>query len=212
MRKSRRAPERSFLDQHDVEARRRENLRGDAAARARADDRDVRLERQVALEGGGVGDLPARRESGADRIADHPSARRTGVADRRPAVGARVPRRQDELVQRVIRLLEQGPAAEPPALQERSDVRGGSLRPRRRSPPRAGAARATRRAARGAASPRLADAAAAPRPRDRCCRRSPRGSRRPRRCRRGSPAQWPRAPRRRASVSTSSRSAPVAAR
>ena len=63
-----------FLDQHHLEARGRQDLRRDAAAGAGADDRDVRFEREVAVEGGGVGDLPAGREPLADRIADHPTS------------------------------------------------------------------------------------------------------------------------------------------
>jgi hypothetical protein len=69
-----RAPERPLLDQHHLQAGGGQYLRRDATAGARAHDRDVRFEREVAVECGGIGDLPAGREPLADRIADHPTS------------------------------------------------------------------------------------------------------------------------------------------
>ena len=50
MRKSRELLSGAFLDQDDLESGRRQDLRRDAAAGAGADDRDVGIEREVAVE------------------------------------------------------------------------------------------------------------------------------------------------------------------
>ncbi len=64
--------ERAFLEDHDGGARLREDLGGDAAARAAARDRDVGLELEVAIERRRVVSLPTRQPL-ANRVADHGS-------------------------------------------------------------------------------------------------------------------------------------------
>ena len=71
MRKSPELLQRPFLDDHDGEPGLREDLGGDAAAGAAADDHDIGFQGEVAIERGGVDDLPAARDALADRIGDH---------------------------------------------------------------------------------------------------------------------------------------------
>jgi hypothetical protein len=73
-----RGPERAFLDHHHREPRLREDFRRGAAARARADDRDVGFERRVARCPRRVDHLPAGGETGADRVDDRTRHDSTG--------------------------------------------------------------------------------------------------------------------------------------
>ncbi len=73
-----RALERPFLDDHHREPRLGEDLGRHAAARAAADDQDVGLERQVAIERGGIDHLPAAGDAVADRVGDHDALASSG--------------------------------------------------------------------------------------------------------------------------------------